>query len=154
MQLAIADGHAVSIHYRLTLEDGSTADDSTGGEPLEYIHGTQSILPGLERGLVGKHAGDECEVVLEPEEGYGSHDPALDHSVARSKFPAGVDLQPGMTFQAERPQGPVQVWVSEVRAEEVVVSTNHPLAGKRLKFSVQVVGVRQATPEEQAPPET
>ena len=58
MKPAIADGHVVTIHYRLTLDDGSIADQSFGGEPLVYLHGAQNIVPGLERQLAGKNVGD------------------------------------------------------------------------------------------------
>ncbi|MEM1451203.1 MAG: peptidylprolyl isomerase [Planctomycetota bacterium] len=154
MQLAIADGLAVSFHYRLKLDDGTVVDESSGEQPLVYVHGSQSIVPGLERGLTGKTAGDECEVVVEPAEGYGEYDPAAERPVPRSLFPADADLEPGDTFQAQTPEGAMQLWVKELRGDEVLVTANHPLSGQRLNFEVRIVDVREATAEEKAGPET
>src|SRR5690606_29427890 len=99
MKPAIADGHVVTIHYRLTLDDGSIADESFGGEPLVYLHGAQNIVPGLERQLTGRQVGETCEVTVVPGEGYGEYDPAADQQVPRSAFPANVELHAGMSFQ-------------------------------------------------------
>lgn len=149
MKPAIADGHAVTIHYRLTLDDGTIADDSFDGDPLVYLHGAHNIVPGLERELTGKNAGDTCEVEVAPEDGYGNYDPAAEQSVPKSAFPENVDVQPGMSFQTRGPSGqPVPVWVRKLDGDNVVITGNHPLAGQRLNFKVEVLDVRAATPEE------
>lgn len=149
MKPAIADGHAVTIHYRLTLDDGSIADDSFEGEPLVYLHGAQNIVPGLERELAGKNVGDSCEVEVAPADGYGEYDPTAEQSVEKSQFPANVDLQPGMSFQTRGQNGqPVPVWVRKLDGDNVIITANHPLAGQRLTFKVEVIDVRGATAEE------
>ncbi|MCR9247267.1 MAG: peptidylprolyl isomerase [bacterium] len=149
MKPAIADGHAVTIHYRLTLDDGTVADDSFGGDPLVYLHGSHNIVPGLEKQLTGKNVGETCEVEVDPSEGYGQYDPAADQAVPKSQFPPNVDIQPGMSFQAKGPNGqPIPVWVAKVEEETVTITANHPLAGQRLSFKVEVVDVREATEEE------
>lgn len=149
MKPAIADGHAVTIHYRLTLDDGTVADDSFGGDPLVYLHGAQNIVPGLEKQLAGKNVGDTCEVEVSPEEGYGQYDPTAEQSVPKSAFPGDVQLQPGMSFQTRGPNGqPMPVWIRKIEEENVVVTANHPLAGQQLSFKVEVVDVREATDEE------
>ena len=144
MKSVIADGQTVTIHYRLTLDDGTVADDSFGGEPLVYQHGERHIVPGLERGLAGKRVGDECQIEVQPADGYGNLDPAAEQSVSRSQFPPDLDLQPGMSFQADGPQGPVPVWVRSVDGDSVTITGNHPLAGQRLTFDVRVMDVREA----------
>ncbi|MCR9247518.1 MAG: peptidylprolyl isomerase [bacterium] len=149
MTLAIAEGHTVTIHYRLTLDDGTVAEDSHGGEPLIYQHGKRHIVPGLERGLAGRRVGDECEINVEPADGYGEFDPSVERSVPRTQFPAGVELQPGMSFQAQGPRGPIPVWVTKVESDSVTVSMNHPLAGQRLRFQLAVVDVRETAVDEQ-----
>ncbi|MEM9378951.1 MAG: peptidylprolyl isomerase [Planctomycetota bacterium] len=154
MQLAIADGHQVALHFRLTLDDGSIVDDSFDDDPLVYVHGSQTIVPGLERELTGRTAGDECRVVVDPEDGYGPHDPTMERPVPRSMFPDDSELEPGTAFQATGPDGAMQLWVKEVDGDEVVVTANHPLAGKRLTFDVRVVDVREAADDEGASPET
>ena len=149
MKTAIANGHVVTLHYRLTLDDGSIADESFGGEPLVYLHGSNNIVPGLERQLTGKQPGDKCEVAVAANEGYGEYDPAADQTVPKTAFPAGTTLEPGTPFQARGRDGrPVTVWVRAVKDDNVVVSTNHPMAGQALNFSIEILSVRAATPQE------
>jgi len=149
MKPPIAEGLVVTIHYRLTLDDGSIADDSFGGDPLTYLQGAQNIVPGLERELLGKNVGDTCEVVVTAAEGYGEYDPAADQTVPKTAFPANVALQPGMSFQTRGRNGQsVPVWVRAITGDKVSITGNHPLAGQRLNFKVEVVDVRRATKEE------
>src|SRR5690606_1500278 len=125
---AIADGHVVTLHYRLTLDDGSIADESFGQEPLVYLHGAQNIVPGLERELTGRNVGDACDISVAAADGYGEYDPAAAQTVPRSAFLPNVDLAPGMAFQARGRNGqPQSVWVRSVAGDQVVVSTNHPM---------------------------
>jgi FKBP-type peptidyl-prolyl cis-trans isomerase SlyD len=148
---SIQKNAVVAMHYQLTLDDGSIADSSFGGEPLAYLHGHGNIVPGLERQLLGKKPGDTFEAVVPPEEGYGEYDPEGEQTYPRNAFPDDVELQAGMGFHAEDEQGhPIPLWIKEIRKEqgEVVVTANHPLAGQRLNFKIEVVSVRAATKEE------
>lgn len=148
---AIANGHAVTIHYRLTLDDGSIADESFGSEPLVYLHGSQNIVPGLERQLLGKQVGERIDAQVSPAEGYGEYDPTVEQTVPRASFPAKVELAVGMSFQTRARNGqPIPVWVRAIKGDQVTVSPNHPLAGQQLNFHVEVVDVRKATAEEKA----
>lgn len=149
MKPAIADGTVVTIHYKLTLDDGSIADQSFGGDPLVYLHGAQNIVPGLERQLAGKQIGDKVDCQVAASEGYGEYDPAAEQSVPRNQFPPNVDIQVGMAFQTRARNGQqMTVFVREVKADAVTITANHPMAGQRLNFSVEVLDVRRATPEE------
>lgn len=145
MSLAIAAGHRVTIHFRLTLDDGSVVDDSFGKDPVAYNHGDGSFLPGIDQQLTGTTAGDEREWTVAPADGYGEYDPTAERSVPRSQLPADLDVQPGMSLEAQTPRGPVTVWVVRAAGDDVTLSTNHPLAGQRLNFRVQVVDVQKAT---------
>lgn len=149
MTLAIANDHVVTIHYRLTLDDGSIADESFGGDPLVYLHGARNIVPGLERQLAGKHKGDKIEAVVAANEGYGEYDPTAEQTVPKTAFPPNVALQVGMQFQTRARNGqPMPVWIRAIKDDQVVVSANHPMAGQRLNFTVEVLDVRKATHEE------
>jgi FKBP-type peptidyl-prolyl cis-trans isomerase SlyD len=149
MKPLIADGHVVTIHYRLTLDDGSIADQSFGGEPLVYLHGAANIVPGLERQLTGRKVGDKLEVDVAAKDGYGEYDPAADQAVPRSQFPPNVDLQVGMAFQTRARNGqPMTVWVRGIQGDQVTISANHPMAGQQLHFAIEVLDVRRATPDE------
>jgi len=148
--MKIADGTVVTLDYRLHLGDDVTVDASVPGEPLLYIQGEGSVVPGLERALAGLEAGASRKVVVPPEDGYGEHDPRGLQEVQREAFgPTPPDV--GDELVARGPQGEtVPFVVREIRAETVLVDLNHPLAGKTLHFDVTVVAVRAATAEELA----
>ena len=154
MSLAIADGHTVSIHYSLFLEDGTIVDESSRGGPFIYVQGDQALPPGLQRALAGLRPGDEREVSLAPVDGYGLVDPRLERTVHRSMFPAGIELEPEMSFGAEGEGGVTQVWIKAVSGDDVVVTQNHPLAGEALRYRVRVVDVLEASAEGAEPPST
>jgi len=149
MNAEIADGHVVTLHYRLTLDDGSIADESFGGEPLVYMQGAKNIVPGLEMQMTGKAAGDKCDVKVAPAEGYGDYDPTLDQTVPRSAFPAEAELSVGIAFQAQDQRGqPITLYVRAIEGDQVTVSPNHPMAGQTLNFSIEILEVRDATAQE------
>jgi len=138
----------VSIDYTLKGNDGEVIDTSEGREPLAYLHGHGNIIPGLEKALEGKSEGEELQVKVEPEEGYGPHRQELVQQVSMEAF-AGIDeVEPGMKFNAESAQGPLVVKVTKVEGEQVTIDANHDLAGEELNFDVTVRGVREASPDE------
>lgn len=146
--MQIAENTAVSFHYTLTNDAGEVIDSSSGREPLAYLHGSGSIVPGLENAMEGHAAGDRFEVKVSPEEGYGQRHEGMVQSVPRSAF-QGVDtIEVGMQFQARGPQGVMSVTVAKVSDDEVTVDGNHPLAGQNLNFAIEVVSVREASAEE------
>jgi FKBP-type peptidyl-prolyl cis-trans isomerase SlyD len=148
MSLMIGDKSVVTIHYTLTDDAGEVLDNSRDSDPMVYLHGASNIIPGLEKELTGKIAGASLKVIVAPEDGYGEHSPEAIQKVPRSAFEGVEDIQPGMQFQTEGPQGVQMIIVAEVSEEEVTVDANHPLAGKTLHFDVSVEAVRDATPEE------
>lgn len=146
--MRIAENTVVAIDYTLSDDDGKVLDSSDGREPLSYLHGAGAIIPGLERELDGKAVGDELQVAIAPEDGYGQRNDALRQQVAREQF-VGVDnLAVGMQFQVQTNNGPTVITVVEIGDEIVTVDANHPLAGVTLNFAVTVREVREATAEE------
>ena len=148
----IADKLYVAIDYRLTLDTGEEVDCSPAGEPLGFIAGSGQIIPGLENALMGMKVGDSSRIIVEPEDGYGVVREDLFQEIPRDEFPDDAELEQGMTFEAHGPHGPVLISVAKVNPleETVTVDLNHPLAGKRLCFEVNVVEVRQPSDEELA----
>jgi FKBP-type peptidyl-prolyl cis-trans isomerase SlyD len=146
--MLIAQDKVVLIHYTLTNDEGKTLDSSAGGDPLAYIHGQGNIIPGLEKALEGKQAGDKLTVKVEPAEGYGERDDRMVQQVPRRQF-GGANVQPGMQFHAQTSQGHTRVvTVTGVVGDMVTVDGNHPLAGEHLTFEVEVTEVREASAEE------
>lgn len=146
--MQVADKKIVLIHYTLSSVDGEVMDSSEGQEPLAYLHGTGSIVPGLEKELLGKQAGDKVNVEVTPEEGYGELNAELVQEVDRAAFEGVDEISVGMRFMAQTAWGEQPVIVTEMTEETVTVDGNHPLAGQTLKFDVELVEVRDASEEE------
>ncbi len=146
--MQIVDRTVASFHYTLTDDAGQVIDSSSGNEPLSYLHGVGNIVPGLEKELAGRMAGDTLQVVVQPEEGYGMPNPMLVQVVPRMAFQGVDQLEIGMAFQAQTPQGPMSVAITGIDGDQVTVDGNHPLAGKALHFAVEITDVREATVEE------
>ncbi|MEM1082286.1 MAG: peptidylprolyl isomerase [Pseudomonadota bacterium] len=140
--------HVVMIDYTLTNNDGEVIDSSDGREPLAYLHGFGNIIPGLEKALEGKQEGDELDVKVEPEEGYGVHREELVQTLSIEAFAGQERVEPGMKFNAESSQGPMVVTITAVEDGQVTIDANHDLAGQQLNFAVVIRGVRQASEEE------
>jgi FKBP-type peptidyl-prolyl cis-trans isomerase SlyD len=146
--MSITQDQVVSIHYTLTDDAGEIIDHSAEGEPLAYLHGRGNLIPGLERELTGKSAGDKLRVKIPPADGYGAYDAALVQRVPRRALKGVADLRLGMRLQTQTAQGARTVTVTQISGGMVTLDGNHPLAGKNLTFEVQVAAVRAATAEE------
>ena len=146
--MKVTKHRVVTIDYTLKDSEGEVLDTSEGEEPLQYIHGTDTLVPGLERRLEGTSPGDEIAVTVEPADGYGLRDDELVVSMPRERFSEIDDLSVGMQLEARNDEGPQLITVTEIGDEAVTVDANHPLAGAVLHFDVSVREVRQATSEE------
>ena len=103
--MQIAANKAVSIDYTLTNADGEVLDSSDGGAPLVYLQGAGNIIPGLEKALEGKQAGDAVNVTVEPAEAYGEFNAELIAVLGRNMFEGVDELEVGMQFHASGPDG-------------------------------------------------
>ena len=149
--MRIADDCVVTLAYTLRDDAGEELDSATAADPFAFVHGRHSVIPGLEKALTGRGAGDTLDLTIAPADAYGEHSPARVQVVPRDRFPADIDIEPGMQFHAsDEHGGRMAVRVTEVNEDGVVVDANHPLAGQTLHFAVEVLGVRAATAEELA----
>ncbi len=149
-QLVVTDGLVINMHYTLRLEDGEMVDSSEGRAPLAFLQGYDQIVPGLEKAIAGMAVGDKKDVVVAAVDGYGERQPDSLQIVAKNTFPPEMQLRTGMRLHAQdSATGEVfQVFVSDIRDDDVVIDYNHPLAGKTLYFNVEITGLRKATEEE------
>ena len=99
--MSITQDQVVSIHYTLKDDAGEIIDSSPEGEPLAYLHGRGNLIPGLERELTGKRAGDKLQVTVAPADGYGEYDRQLVQRVPRRALKGLADLRVGMRLQAQ-----------------------------------------------------
>lgn len=147
--IAIAPDTCVTLSYVLFDEQGAEVDQASTTEPLTYIHGYAQIVPGLEKRLEGLHAGDKKTFELPPDEAFGERDEEAILAVDRADFPDSEKVATGDEFMAQGPDGePIAMRVIEVQKDMFVVDTNHPLAGQRVRFEVEVSAVRPASEEE------
>ncbi len=138
----------VSLNYVLTV-GGEVLAQTDDGDPMEYLHGVGEILPGLEAALEGKEVGDKFSVTLDPQDAYGDYDEDDLEEIDRADIPNVEDLEVGMAVEVEDEDGyAYMATVTEIDDKVVVLDFNPPLAGKTLTYDVEVVGIREATPEE------
>ena len=148
MLMKIQDDVYVAIDYTLTLDSAEVVDRSEPGKPFGFIFGGGQVITGLEMGLAGMEQGQSVKFTVEPEDGYGQPRQELFRELPREHIPSDVDLAPDMIFEGSGPQGTFRLRVDSVSDNLVVADLNHPLAGQRLHFEVEVVEVREARAEE------
>jgi FKBP-type peptidyl-prolyl cis-trans isomerase 2 len=137
----IANGSSVSVNYTGRLEDGSIFDTSLqeGRTPLTAILGQGQLIAGFENGLIGMSTGEKKTIEIEPLDAYGEFNEMMVQEVEHDKVPQGVKV--GDMLQGQNQYGPVQVTVKEVKESTVVLDMNHPLAGKKLIFDLEVISI-------------
>jgi FKBP-type peptidyl-prolyl cis-trans isomerase SlyD len=145
----VANGVVVKLEYTLQVEDELVESTEEDG-PIEFLQGFGEIIPGLESALYGMAVGEEKDVEVEPEDGYGEYDADAFEEVPLEIFPDSMDLSLGMPVELydEDADETVEGFIAEIRTDTVLVDLNHPLSGETLSFHVKVVGLRAATPEE------
>ena len=142
----------VSFHYRVFESGRDLIEDSYHGQPAVDLHGHDSILSGLQDELNGKQAGDKFTVTLPPERAYGlRRDNAIQRIAIKHVINPGnkkTIYKPGAVVSVNTDQGIREVTVVKVGLKTIDVDTNHPMAGMTLDFEIEVMDVRDATPEE------
>lgn len=96
----------VSLAYQVKLEDGVVVDQATNEAPLDYLHGHNNLITGLENQLEGKVAGDKFSATISPDDAYGEHNDALIQRVPADVFQGVDEIEVGMRFLADTDQGP------------------------------------------------
>jgi FKBP-type peptidyl-prolyl cis-trans isomerase SlyD len=144
--MKIAKDTVVTLQYKVAEPGGKLIEQSK--EPMVYLHGGyNNTLPRIEEALDGREAGYECALNLQPEDAFGQRDEALVRAIPRSEFPPGVKV--GGQLEGRTDDGQPHVFhVVKIKGPEVHLDGNHPLAGKALKFTLKVTGVRMASGEE------
>lgn len=149
--MQIEKDKVVSFHYRVGEAGRETLEDSRSGDPLVYLHGHGGLIPGVEEALAGRQAGDHVAVTVPPEKGYGLRDKNAVSRISKSHVlhaSKGARFEPGMMVQVNTPHGPRSAIVLKVGMTTLDVDANHPLAGRTLEFTIDVVDVRDASSEE------
>lgn len=138
----------IGFHYTLRDEDGDILDSSSGGDPLFFLEGRNEIIPGLERELGLLAVGDKRIINVRAADAYGEVNPDLVVQVKRSQFPDDATLEIGDQFTVDAGDAAPVFTIVDVDDDLVTVDGNHPMAGRNLLFDVEVVGMREALPQE------
>lgn len=149
----VADGMVVSFQYKLYVDGKLYVENDQESEDnqIDYLHGADNILPGLEQALNGKRVGDKLSVTLTADEAYGEYDDEDIETIDREDVPDAEELEVGMLIEVENDDGSIELaHVKELTPQSVVLDFNHPLAGKNLTYEIEVLGVREADEDELA----
>lgn len=146
--MKITKDTTVSLEYTLKDDTGEILDSSDVMGPLEYIHGYNMIIDGLEKALEGREAGDEFKKTVPPEEAYGEVFEDLIVETSRAQFPPDTVLEVGMEFEAGEGAHARSVRITKIDGDKITIDANHPLAGEKLHFEVKILSVKKTTEEE------
>jgi FKBP-type peptidyl-prolyl cis-trans isomerase SlyD len=156
--MKIESGLLVELNYELLDSAGELVESSEHEEvgPLCYLHGLQEIPTALEKELEGRETGAAVELTLTPEQAFGPYDAEALINVPRTEFPDGDAVEVGEWIQvtvedeedSDGEEYEVHMRVVQLDDEAIVLDGNHPLAGQRVTYKVQVASVRPPTPEE------
>lgn len=140
---AIKNGDKVSVHYRGTLQDGTEFDNSYDrGETLTFEVGAGQMIPGFDAGVVGMTVGDTKEITIEAEQAYGPRMTEAVQEISKTNFPEGFQFLIGQQVQGTGPNGENLAAVIVAEGDDTAtLDFNHPLAGKDLNFSVELVEI-------------
>ena len=149
--MKIVNGSTVSVSYRLLDADGDVVETTDPDEPLTYVHGSDEMLPALQKELEGEEVGSEHRIDLSSEESFGELDPDLLITVPRDEFPEDAEIVPGdviaVQVSAEEDDNEevedeqLEMQVLEISPDGVMLDGNHPLAGQTVTFELKVLAI-------------
>lgn len=141
--ITIGPGAEVSMYYRLSLPDGTVADETLDGEPLNFTMGDGTLIQGLELMLFGMKVGEKQCLSIDPRDAFGFPEDENIHTMPREEFNAEMNIEPGMIVAFTTPAGQeVPGTIKEVTEDSVVVDFNHPLAGFEVTFDVEILDIK------------
>jgi len=139
----VAQDSTVSMHFSLTLADGTAVDGTSDGEPMTFTMGDGAMIAALEQVILGLSVGDKQQVSLDPRDTFGFPDEENKHWMDKSEFKLDVELEEGLLIEFGTPAGDqVPGILVEIAEDKVLVDFNHPLAGHEVVFSVEIVDIK------------
>ena len=159
----IKEGDVACVHYTGKLDSGEVFDSSKDRAPLEFVVGSGQLIKGFDKAVIGMKIGDKKTAAMEPAEAYGERDGNRVQKVPREHLPKEPEPKEGMMLTIKTPTGQMfPAKIDKVEKDIVMIDFNHPLAGKRLNFEIEVVDIKEGKeaastsekPEEKASEET
>ncbi|SHH32874.1 FKBP-type peptidyl-prolyl cis-trans isomerase [Thermosipho atlanticus] len=139
--MGVKIGDTVTLHYVGKFEDGEIFDSSFGGEPLEFVVGSNEVIPGFEEGVIGMEVGEKRTINIPVDKAYGPVKEELIFPVKKSNLPEEIEV--GGYLEVQQPDGNgFIVKIADIKGDTVYLDANHPFAGKNLIFEVEVVSIK------------
>lgn len=141
-QKIVTKDSKVTLHFSLSLADGTPVDGTADGEPMTFSLGDGAMIAAFESVMLGMKAGDKQQVSLEPREAFGFPDDENKHWMERSAFSDDMELEEDLIVEFNTPAGDqIPGVLLEITDDKVMVDFNHPLAGHEIVFVVEILTI-------------
>ena len=143
----VQSGLVVYITYSILDPAGNVVEQHD--LPVGYVQGYNSgLLPSIESAVAGKRVGEQVEITLPPEEGFGVYEQDLTFTDDLDNVPPQF-RRLGAQVQMSSEDGSTRTfYVTKIEDGKLTVDANHPLAGQNATCVVNIINVREATAEE------
>lgn len=135
-------GDTVRVHYEGKLSDGTIFDSSLEREPIEFILGQDTVIPGFEDAVIGMEAGESKDVSIPPEEGFGEYSEDLVVNIEKTILPPEINPELGMQLEVSSEEETPRVFtIADIAEDSITLDGNHPLAGKEIAFKITLLEI-------------
>lgn len=135
-------GDKVRVHYKGQLSDGTIFDSSLEREPIEFILGQDTVIPGFEDAVIGMEAGESKDVSIPPEEGFGEYSEDLVVNIEKTILPPEINPELGMQLEVSSEEETPRVFtIADIAEDSITLDGNHPLAGKEIAFKITLLEI-------------
>lgn len=137
-------GDTVRVHYEGQLSDGTIFDSSLEREPIEFILGQDTVIPGFEQAVIGMEVGESKDVSIPPEEGFGDYSEDLVVNIEKTILPPDINPELGMQLEvsSEEEEETSRVFtIADIAEDSITLDGNHPLAGAEIAFKIELLEI-------------
>jgi len=135
-------GDKVKVHVAAKFKDGKIFGTTKNKEPLEITIGQGKLIRGLEEAIIGMVPGEKKKLDLPPKRAFGPYKEGLTIKVDKKSIPPQIDPKIGMELVMRWGEGEkTRVRITEMNNTTVTVDANHPLAGKKLEFDIELLEI-------------
>lgn len=131
-----------TLYFKMELDDGTEVESNYGEDPTEFSIGNNSLTPGMEDALLDKTSGDKISVTLSPELAFGLPDENNIHNMPAEDFPDDMPPEVNQVIAFDGPDDTeIMGTIVKISKDDVQIDFSHPLAGRMIKFTAEVVSV-------------
>ena len=138
----VKEGDKVNIFCEAKLEDGTVCYKNKEENPLVFVVGEGKFFPAVEDSMKGMKKGESKTITLKPKDAFGEHKEDLVFIAPKDKFSSEAKIDIGSKVKVNTPTGQtVRGTITEINNGTCTIDFNHPLAGKKVVFTVTVVSI-------------